>query len=204
MKRTKEEALQTRETLLDSAQSVFLKKGYASTTLQDIAEDSAMTRGAVYWHFKGKEEVFMALYQREHIFINNLVGEILSNDLDPLEKLETAAEAIITNFYTNKRFAEYIELSRFKIESAFLNKLLLGNRSTYDYVVEEFKALAEIAMRQGKILPHLKADDVARTVYTLITGIYRLKFSAAQDFGQLETSLAMINSYFDSIKTTRS
>jgi len=61
MKRTKEEAAITREQLLSKALRVFSKKGYAATTLEDIAREAEVTRGAIYWHFGSKAELYNTL-----------------------------------------------------------------------------------------------------------------------------------------------
>ena len=61
MKRTKEEASITREQLLSKALKVFSKKGYAAATLEDIAREAEVTRGAIYWHFGSKAELYNAL-----------------------------------------------------------------------------------------------------------------------------------------------
>src|SRR5688572_27243878 len=58
MKRTKEEAEVTRKTLLDAGLKVFSRVGYAETTLDDIAEEAGVTRGAIYHHFGGKAELY--------------------------------------------------------------------------------------------------------------------------------------------------
>ena len=51
MRRTKEEAEQTRRALLDAGLRVFSRQGYAAIKLEDIAREAAVTRGAIYWHF---------------------------------------------------------------------------------------------------------------------------------------------------------
>ena len=61
MRRTKEEAAITREQLLKKALAVFSKKGYAATTLQNIAHEADVTRGAIYHHFGGKAELYNTL-----------------------------------------------------------------------------------------------------------------------------------------------
>lgn len=63
-RRTKEEALETRNKLLDSAENLFQAQGVSRTTLQDIALNAGATRGAVYWHFKDKAELFDAMMER--------------------------------------------------------------------------------------------------------------------------------------------
>lgn len=63
MRKTKEEAMQTRHNLLLSALEVFSEQGVARASLNMIANRAGVTRGAVYWHFKNKEEIFEALFQ---------------------------------------------------------------------------------------------------------------------------------------------
>ena len=61
MRKTKEEAAITREQLLKKALAVFSKKGYSATTLQDIASEADVTRGAIYWHFGSKAKLYNTL-----------------------------------------------------------------------------------------------------------------------------------------------
>lgn len=61
MRRTKEEAFETRQALLDAALPVFSENGLEATRLEDIAERAGVTRGALYWHFKNKEDLLISL-----------------------------------------------------------------------------------------------------------------------------------------------
>ena len=60
-RRTKQEAQETRENILSAALDIIYKKGYARTTFVDIAKEIKLTKGAVYWHFKNKPDMFLAL-----------------------------------------------------------------------------------------------------------------------------------------------
>ena len=62
--RRKTEAAATREALLDAAERVFREQGVAHTTLADVAAAAGVTRGAVYWHFRDKAELFEAMCER--------------------------------------------------------------------------------------------------------------------------------------------
>ena len=63
-RRTKEAALATRHKLLDAAECLFQLQGVSRTSLQDIALRAGATRGAVYWHFKDKADLFNAMMDR--------------------------------------------------------------------------------------------------------------------------------------------
>ncbi len=54
-------AQETRERILQSAAAVFARKGFERSTLDAVAADAGMTKGAIYWHFKSKNELFFAL-----------------------------------------------------------------------------------------------------------------------------------------------
>jgi TetR/AcrR family acrAB operon transcriptional repressor len=64
VRRTKEDALATRASLLDAAERLFLAKGVSRTSLNDIAVAAGTTRGAIYWHFKDKADLFNAMMER--------------------------------------------------------------------------------------------------------------------------------------------
>lgn len=61
MRKTKTEALKTRQHLLDAALEVFWRNGVTRSSLQEIAQEAGVTRGALYWHFNNKEDLFDAL-----------------------------------------------------------------------------------------------------------------------------------------------
>jgi len=60
-RKTKLEALETRERLLDAGEVVFRQRGVTRTSLAEIAAAAGVTRGAVYWHFKDKAALFHAM-----------------------------------------------------------------------------------------------------------------------------------------------
>ena len=61
VRRTKEDAMATRDSILDAAELLFAERGVSSTTLQHIATAAGVTRGAIYWHFKNKQALLTAM-----------------------------------------------------------------------------------------------------------------------------------------------
>ncbi len=61
--------IDTRSRILEAAFRIFAERGYSGATLDDVAADAGMTKGAVYWHFASKDDLCMALiedrFQRE-------------------------------------------------------------------------------------------------------------------------------------------
>ncbi|KAA0011155.1 TetR family transcriptional regulator [Billgrantia pellis] len=111
-RRTKTEAAATREALLDAAEAIFLERGVARTSLEQIARQAGMTRGAVYWHFRNKADLFQAMLQRVRMPFQELVEEIGDPSLAerPLEAIRQACQ----------RGFERLELPRYRRVHAIL------------------------------------------------------------------------------------
>lgn len=94
-RKTKEEALRTRQQIIDAARSVFHQHGVAHSSLEQVAGAAGLTRGAVYWHFKDKAELFFAM--REDVFVpmRERIDAILFGDdyPDPLDAIEASLKA---------------------------------------------------------------------------------------------------------------
>jgi|SRR5687768_6941194 len=66
-RKTKENAELTRQRLIDAARRVFLARGVSRTTMEHIAAEAGVTRGAIYWHFNNKIDLIHAM--REQVFL---------------------------------------------------------------------------------------------------------------------------------------
>ncbi|MCY1400164.1 HTH-type transcriptional regulator TtgR [compost metagenome] len=85
VRRTKEEAQETRSQILEAAQKAFHERGVARTTLADIAAMAGVTRGAIYWHFSNKADLFQAMLDSLHEPLDALARASESqNEIDPL------------------------------------------------------------------------------------------------------------------------
>ncbi|MEX3956780.1 TetR family transcriptional regulator [Trinickia sp. EG282A] len=90
VRRTKEEARETRNRILDAAERVFYDKGVSRTSLADIAAHAGVTRGAIYWHFQNKGDLFTAMFDRVLLPLD----ELIEGDDDPADPLGKLAETM--------------------------------------------------------------------------------------------------------------
>ena len=87
-RRTKKEAEQTRQLLLETALTLFAEKGIAGTSLKDIASAAELTHGALYWHFKNRTDLVDALYDECRFPLEDLfLDQLQSARQDALESL---------------------------------------------------------------------------------------------------------------------
>ncbi len=87
-RKTKAEAEKTRAAILKAAERKFFENGVVSTSLQEIAKEAGVTRGAVYWHFRDKSELLKTLadmaYMPHEAILEKLVEENLEEPLGVL------------------------------------------------------------------------------------------------------------------------
>ena len=116
-RRTKEEALETRERLLDAAETVFRERGVTRTSLAEVATAAGMTRGAVYWHFKDKADLFRAMCDRATLPLDanfQRAGETAA--ADPLGTLRELSIGALRNLATHARTQNVFEIVFHKSE----------------------------------------------------------------------------------------
>ena len=95
-RKTKEEALETRNAILDAAELVFHERGVSATSLAEIAEAAGVTRGAIYWHFVNKEALYDAMIQRVFAPVEAKFAELTQDtDANPIEILRQIALFVV-------------------------------------------------------------------------------------------------------------
>jgi AcrR family transcriptional regulator len=79
--------------LVTAARELFAQDGYAGTLLDDVVARAGVTKGALYHHFKGKRELFEAVYAREQVALAKIVHRAYANEDDRWEGLHAGCRA---------------------------------------------------------------------------------------------------------------
>ena len=86
------------ELLLDAAERLFLRRGYVNVSLQQIADEAGFTKGAAYYHFQSKEDIFLAVSQRILLsLIATVKTTFLREDHSVEDNLTDGMRALITS-----------------------------------------------------------------------------------------------------------
>jgi len=94
-RRTKAAAAITREQLLDEAERVFRARGVAGSTLAQVAAEAGVTRGAVYWHFRDKADLYAAMCERATLPLETMVAAAgAAEHADPMAALRALADCV--------------------------------------------------------------------------------------------------------------
>lgn len=182
MRRTKKEAQQTREDILKAATDLFSQKGVALTTLDQIAKRANVTRGAVYWHFKNKTEIFNALFEAMHMpFIEMIWNELDKNHPQPLDQLKQICIDVLVSlkeepdkvaalklFFRKCDYSGELEIYRQKHQAMKNDKLVLFSKffdraKTKGHLPKDADSqlltLAMSAYLKGVLIEYLDSDD---------------------------------------------
>ena len=116
-RRTKQKAQETRNRILDTAETVFVEKGVSNTSLAQLAEAAGVTRGAIYWHFRNKADLFNAMMNRVVLPMEEMAARAADDNLDdPLAHVQTCALNVLDHLTTNAQCQRVFEICCHKVE----------------------------------------------------------------------------------------
>lgn len=183
MRRTKEEAAVTREQLLKKALAVFSKKGYATTTLEDIASEAEVTRGAIYHHFGGKAELYNTLVREYTNRGNVIMQQAVSEGGTLLDILRRVFVRQLQAVEEDQEMRALMELYQFK--TGLAPELEEGHQQQIESVIGLVEMLADI-MQQGMKAGLLRSDvdpkEMARAYLAFQNGLITLWLIAPSQF----------------------
>ncbi len=171
-RRTKEQALETRHGILDAAERIFERRGVSRTSLQDIAAAAGVTRGAIYWHFKGKEALFTAMMERATMPMEAVFRPFGAGDGDPLDFLERQVVETLKITATSEQVRRAFDIATHKVE--YVDELLaVRDRrvACRDECLAEGERVIKAAMRRGQIDRRTPAHVLAIGLHALVDGL---------------------------------
>jgi AcrR family transcriptional regulator len=86
-----EQSEATRAALIDAGRRLFAQRGYSAVATEEIVRAAGVTRGALYHHFDGKEELFAAVYEQVEADLVAELGRVAADAADPLDALHLGA-----------------------------------------------------------------------------------------------------------------
>ncbi len=107
MKTNEERSALTYEKILKKAMKLFVAKGYHNTSIRDIAKESKISTGAIYHHFKSKEEIAVKLFDRIVLFLSNLFNKIINSEDTTKNKIKELVFNLLRMAQEDKIVLEY-------------------------------------------------------------------------------------------------
>jgi len=110
MRRTKEEAEQTKQHIMDAAIKIMNEKGIGATRFEDIAKEANVTRGAIYHYFKSKNEIIFKIHSNMKKQMMGLFEKNVSDEIDPILSIKNGLKETLTKFQNDDNYRAIGEL----------------------------------------------------------------------------------------------
>ncbi len=196
-RRTKEDALATRHLLLDAAELVFSQKGVSHTSLNDIAQAASVSRGAIYWHFKNKADLFNAMMDRITLPMEAELQQIGHDpELDPVDELRCALLDAMRKIATDARTRRVFEIATLKVE--YVDELLAIKarhiKSHVNVVNLMQRSLRDASVRRALPLS-ISALIASQGLHSLVVGLINSWLLEPQVFDLEAVADAAISTY---------
>ncbi len=160
VRKTKEDAQVTRNRILDAAVELFGQKGVSQTSLNDIAREAGVTRGAIYWHFENKVDLFNAMMERLvcPLMLNSEERQQLINQ-DPLGFLRSATLEFMLKLSSDPDYSKVFEIFWHKCEyvgemAALRQKYLEEGESHIDIIERAMMQAQEKGQIDRRLTPY--------------------------------------------------
>jgi TetR/AcrR family acrAB operon transcriptional repressor len=150
---TKEEAQETRNRILDAAEDVFHANGVGRTTLADVADAAGVTRGAIYWHFKNKSDLFDAMCERVRLPMEAMVEANADEaEIDPLGQLRQACIFVFNEATSNPHSRKVFDILFHKCEFVDdADPILIRQRECYQEGSQNVDRVLRNAIARGQL-----------------------------------------------------
>ena len=197
VRRTKEDAQETRTRILDTAEQVFREKGVGHTTLAEIAAAAGVTRGAIYWHFDNKAALLQAMNDRVHLPLEAMHQALADIALtDPLAKMRESAHGVLTRVAQDPRSRRVFEIFSFKCEFVGeMAEMLNRQRESRRNCLRDMEENLHRAVEKGQLPGGL---DIARTaigLYAMVDGLIGNWLMDPESFDLVETGDRLVASF---------
>lgn len=170
-RRTRAEALATRTRILDAAERVFSRRGVSRTSLDDVARAAGVTRGAIYWHFHDKADLFDAMLGRVALPMEEMLQRTVAGG-DPLAHVRGRSVAVLRKVAGDPRARRVLDVIAHKCEyvdeMAAVRRRLNGMRAN---CLAQLESAFRDAIRRGALPTAVEPRAAAVGLHALVDGL---------------------------------
>ncbi len=197
VRRTKEEAQATRNLILDTAEVVFHERGVSRSTLNDIAQAAGLTRGAIYWHFKDKADLFNAMMERVILPLEE--AALRSDDAavdDPLAYMRSNFTHALRLTVNDPQVRRVFEIATHKVEYVEETQAVRDRHlATRDECLLHAQRGITLAMKRGLLPKRIPARTAALGLHALIDGLIQNWMLDPEAFDLVKVGQQVLDTY---------
>ncbi|OAT48593.1 TetR family transcriptional repressor [Proteus hauseri ATCC 700826] len=205
-RKTKRQAQETRQQIIDAAIRLFTVQGVSATSLSDIATDAGVTRGAIYWHFKNKVDLFTEACELTDLKIESLELEYQTKyPDDPLFVLRELLIYILTSIVEDPKHNALLEIYFHKCEFVGEMKSIVEIRK--ELCADDYCKIAislQSCIEQNQLPKDLNLKRAAIMLKAMMTGLAENWLFSPESFSLKDESQYLVDSFIDMIKSSAS
>lgn len=203
-RKKKEDAQKTRQQLIEAAIGQFARRGVANTTLTDIADAAKVTRGAVYWHFSSKSEIFNAIWEQQ-LPLRDIIRDQLSfseND-DPLLMLREQFITVLQYIAREPRQCALLQILYHKCEfnSDMIAECEIRKRIGFNY--EHLRDMLEKCISRNVISSQVNVELTLIVFHGFFSGIIKNWLMNNESFNLFQQAPALVDNILATLPVTR-
>jgi TetR/AcrR family acrAB operon transcriptional repressor len=183
-RKTKEEAERTRQQIIQAARQVFHECGVSRTSLEKIAKVAGVTRGAVYWHFANKADLFFAMREQASVpLLAQIDGLLLAEGLaDPLDGIERALIEFFDTLEERPEVRQIFEIMAARCEyvDEFATVQAEVNKPGLDFL-DKVEVAYRRARERGTLRPGLEPRTIALDTWAFAGGLFHHLLAGCPD-----------------------
>jgi TetR/AcrR family acrAB operon transcriptional repressor len=201
-RRTKEEAQETRNRILDAAELLFTEKGVSRTSLEMIAAAAGLTRGAIYWHFRNKADLFDAMMARVVLPMEEMAARASGDDLDdPLAYVRGCAINVLDHLATDPRCQRVFEICCHKVE--YVDEMLQVRQrhiEARNNCLQHMERGLRNAARKGLLASSVNPRLAAAGLHALVDGLIMNWVLDPEHMALGRDATALVDQYLDALR----
>ena len=194
MRKTKTKAQKTRQHLLDAALEVFWRDGVTRASLQAIAQEAGVTRGALYWHFKNKEDLFETLFEQQYAdFFAAFNDQTLRDNQDVWTHLQHNLTAMFETLATRESKHKFCNVMFSKCEQTAGNETITELACRYHRLFQKQIAYAlQLSREQGRLPENTDIELAAIYLESSLVGLIKIWIDEPERFDLIAKSKRVI------------
>jgi TetR/AcrR family acrAB operon transcriptional repressor len=204
VRRTKEDALATRNLVLDTAELVFARRGVSRTSLNEIAQTAGLSRGAIYWHFKDKAQLFDAMMDRVLLPMEDKLNVASSAETGALDQMRQGCIDALKKIVDDEQVRRVFEIAIHKVEYVDeLEAVRDRRRDACKLHLDQMERCMSQSTGRGELPGRISARAAALGLHSLLEGLFQSWMLDPGAFDLVQTGIQVIDTYLAGLALPR-